>query len=337
MTKARARALRLCVFSLMIVAACSASASAQQVTVRAAVESESVYMGESFVYQIQVDGSDEVSQPDLGPLANDFVIEYLGGSNNSSTSISIVNGRMDRQVHKGYVFQYRLTPRKKGAITIPAVAVKVKGQTYLSNPIALGVNQPVETEDFKLRLSLSRTSCYVGEPVLLTVTWYIGRDVEDFRFTMPFLGSTDFNLEDAEAKIDPSKRYYRIPIGNSQVIAEKATGTLDGRDYATVSFTKALVPKRAGSFTIPQAMVECAAVSGNLRGRDFFDDFFNDNFFGMRRGAMKRYVVPSNTPTLAVKDLPQEGKPPGFAGLIGVYKIVANATPTDVSEVATSG
>jgi len=326
-----ARGIRILAVVLAFAAALAPAASAQQIAVRAAVESQSVSMGESFIYQIAVDGSDEVSQPDLAPLASDFAVEFLGGSNNSSTSISIVNGKMDRQVHEGYVFQYRLTPRRKGAITIPAVPVKVKGQTYLSNPITLGVNQPVETDDFKLRISLSRTTCYVGEPVVLTVTWYIGRDVEEFRFTMPLLESADFSIEDPEVKIDQPQRFLRVPIGNGQVIAEKGTGTLDGRDYVTVKFRKVLVPKRAGTFAIPEVTVECAAVSGNPRGRDLFDDFFSDNFFGMRRGAMKRYVVPSNRSSLTARDLPQEGRPPGFAGHIGTYRIGANASPTDVS------
>lgn len=312
-------------------AAAAAPVSAQEISVRAAVESESVYMGQSFVYQIVVDGSDEVSQPDVAPLQQLFTVEYLGGRSNNSQSITIVNGRMERQVSRGYVFQYRLTPRAKGDITIPAVAVKVKGQTYNTNPIRLGVNQPVETEDFKLRMSLSRGSAYIGEPVVLTVTWYIGRDVEDFRITMPLLDSPDFDFYDPEVRTDPSKQYYRIQAGASQVIAEKGTATLDGRAFATISFKKALVPKRAGTLSIPQSTIECAAVSGTLRGRDFFDDFFRDNFFGMRRGAMQRFVVPSNALSLAVRDLPREGRPAGFAGHIGDYKISASATPTDVS------
>ncbi|RJR30651.1 MAG: hypothetical protein C4574_02000 [Candidatus Latescibacterota bacterium] len=318
------------VFAALAVAAAS-YAAAQEISVRAAVESESVYMGQSFVYQIQVEGSDEVSQPDISPLQQLFTVEYLGGSSNNSQSISIVNGRMERQVRRGYVFQYRLTPRTKGDVTIPAVAVKVKGQTFNTNAIRLGVNQPVETEDFKLRMSLSRGSAYIGEPVVLTVTWYIGRDVEDFRITMPLLDSPDFEFYDPEVKTDPNKQYYRIQIGASQVIAEKGTATLDGRAFATISFKKALVPKRAGTLSIPQSTIECAAVSGTLRGRDFFDDFFRDNFFGMRRGAMQRYVVPSNALSLSVRDLPREGRPASFAGHIGDYKISASATPTDVS------
>jgi hypothetical protein len=325
------KALSYMLVSALVIAGAAAVAPAQQITVRASVESESVSLGESFMYQIEVSGSDDVAQPDLSGLAADFSVEFLGGSNNSSASISIINGRMQKEEHRGYVFQYRLTPRRKGALVIPAVPVTVKGQTYMSNPIRLGVNQPTETNDFKLRIGLSRASCYVGEPVMLTVTWYIARDVENFRFTMPLLDSGDFGIESPDVKIDKSRQYYRLPLGNTESIGVKGTANLDGRDYATITFSKALVPKRAGAFTIPQVTVECVAVSGGLRGNDFFDDFFSDRFFGGRRGAAQRYVVPSNTLSLTVKDLPEAGKPPGFAGLVGVYKIVADASPKDVS------
>lgn len=317
--------------SAALAVAAASYAAAQEISVRAAVESESVYMGQAFLYQIVVDGSDEISRPDLSPLEPLFTVEPLGGRSNNSQSITLVNGRMERQVSRGYIFQYRLTPRAKGDVTIPAVAVKVKGQTYSTNTIRLGVNQPVETDDFKLRVSLSRGSAYVGEPVLLTVTWYIGRDVEDFRFAMPLLDSPDFEFYDPEVRTDPNKQYYRIQVGASQVVAEKGTATLEGRTFATIAFKKALVPKRAGTLSIPQSTIECAAVSGTLRGRDFFDDFFRDSFFGMRRGAMQRYVVPSNALGLAVRELPREGRPADFAGHVGDYKISASATPTDVS------
>jgi hypothetical protein len=316
---------------LMSVLLGTAAAAAQEIRVQAYVESETVYMGETFIYQIVVDGADNATPPDVSAFAPDFTAEFLGGQNSSSQSITVINGRMERQVQRRYVLQYRLTPMRKGRLTIPSLIVKVKNQSFNTNPVTVGVDQPVETQDFKLRVTLSRSSCYVGEPVILTVTWYIGRDVENFAFSMPVLASGDFGIETPEVKIDQTKRYYRIPIGGQEVIAEKGTGTLDGRDYATISFKKALIPRRAGTLTIPETTVECAAVSGNLRGRDFFDDFFNDNFFGGRRGAMKKYVVPSNALSLAVRDLPQEGRPANFAGHIGEYSISASASPLDVS------
>jgi hypothetical protein len=309
----------------------AAAAAAQEIGVQAYVESETVYMGETFVYQLVVDGADNATPPDVSAFGPDFSAQYLGGQNSSSQSITVINGKMERQVQRRFVMQFNLTPNRKGRLTIPAVPVTVKGQTFTANAVVVGVDTPVETQDFKLRMSLSRSSCYVGEPVLLTVTWYIGRDVEEFTFSMPVLESVDFSIETPEVKIDQSKKYYRIPVGGQEVIAEKGTGTLDGRSYATISFTKALFPKRAGRLEIPQSSVQCAAVSGVARGRDLFDDFFNDNFFGARRGAMKKYVVPSNALSLDVKELPAEGKPANFAGLVGEYKISASASPLDVS------
>jgi len=316
---------------LIILMSIGAAAAAQEITVQAYVESETVYMGETFIYQIVVDGADNATPPDVSAFGPDLSAQFLGGQNSSSQSITVINGKMERQVQRRYVMQFNLTPRRKGQLTIPAVPVKVKDQILRTNPVVVGVDTPVETQDFKLRMTLSRSSCYVGEPVVLTVTWYIGRDVEEFAFSMPVLGSGDFAIETPEVKIDQSKRYYRIPVGGQEVIAEKGTGMLDGRNYATISFKKALIPKRAGALAVPEMSVQCAAVSGNLRGRAFFDDFFNDNFFGARRGAMKKYVVPSNALALAVKDLPREGKPANFAGLVGDYRIAAGASPLDVS------
>jgi hypothetical protein len=82
---------------------------------------------------------------------------------------------------------------------------------------------------------------------------------------------------------------------------------------------------------LPEIIVECEAAVGTTRRRDFFDDFFRDDFFNLRRGRLKKFVVPSNKLSLRVVDLPVEGKPPGFAGHVGEYRLTASAEPTEVS------
>ena len=69
----------------------SAANAQEEVSVRLQVESRVVYMGESFLVQIVVDGADSAEQPSFSEV-KDFNIEYLGGSNNSSQSITIING-----------------------------------------------------------------------------------------------------------------------------------------------------------------------------------------------------------------------------------------------------
>jgi hypothetical protein len=316
--------------AVLLFALSGVAVAQDEVSVQIQVESRSVYMGESFLVQIVVDGSDEAEQPDLSG-ALDFTVEFLGGSNNSSQSITIINGRLERVVQRGFIFSYRFTPMKVGTLAIPRISVKAGGKTYGTTPLTVEVTKPGETPDFKLRINISRETCYVGEPVILGVTWYLRKDVQDFRFTAPLLQSDDFDFAAPDVQIDNSKRYYRIPLGGSEVIAKKGRGMLDGVTYATLEFGIVLIPKSPGSFVIPEFMVACEASSGRASRRDFFDDFFRDDFFSLRRSDIKKYVVPSNTLSLLVRDLPTEGRPAGFAGHVGEYRISAAAEPTEVN------
>ena len=307
-----------------------AAAAQEEVSVRLQVESRTVYMGESFLVQISVDGTDEAEQPDLSRI-RDFRVEYLGGQNNSSQSITIINGKLERVVQRGFVFSYRFTPTKVGMLAIPQVEVKAGGAIHRTVPVTIEVAKPGETDEFKLRISLSRETGYVGEPVTLHVTWYLRKDVQDFHFTAPLLQSGDFDFAVPEVRLDNSRRYYRIPIGGGEVIAEKGRGMLDGVTYATLEFSMVVIPRRAGSFVIPEFVVACESASGRVSRRDFFDDFFRDDFFSFRRGEIEKFVVPSNKLSLLVRDLPSEGRPPGFAGHVGEYRISASAEPTEVN------
>ena len=329
MTKKMHKTVLPALMILIMVVSVSVRA-ADDIRVIANVESRDVYVGESFLMQIAVDGSDKVEVPDMSAI-DGFAVQYMGGSNNSSQSISIVNGRVERNVQKGFVFTYKLTPQRAGRMTIPSIDVKVEGTTFRTGPITVSVKRPEETEDFKLRIRTSRTTCYVGEPVLLTVTWYLRRDIQAFEFTAPVLADDAFSFDAPEVKIDPAKKYYRIPLAGREVIAEKGRGMLDGESYATLEFSIAIIPERSGTFAIPEFIVACESGSGARSRRDFFNDFFGDDVFGQWRGSLRKYVVPSNALSLSVKALPTEGKPAGFAGHIGEYRILTAAEPVEVN------
>ncbi len=306
------------------------SSSADDIRVITNVESRDVYVGESFLMQISVDGTDEAVLPDFSPLEG-FTVEYVGGSNNSSQSISIINGKVQRTVKKGYVFTYRLTPKVSGRLTIPPLDVNVAGTVFKTDRVDISVKKPEETEDFKLRIRLSRDTCYTGEPVVLSVTWYLNRDVESFEFTAPVLDNEAFDFDIPEVRIDPSKKYFRVPVAGSELIAEKGKGILDGKQYVTLDFSIALIPTEPGTFVIPEFIVACESGSGIRTRRDFFDDFFSDSYSGRWKGSLKKYVVPSNRLSLQVKELPEEGMPEGFSGQVGEIRIEAKADPVEVS------
>jgi hypothetical protein len=300
--------------------------SADRIIARTTVESNNVYVGESFLMQITIMGSTDAKRPNLDGLEG-FDVEFVGGSNNSSQSVSIVNGSFSRTVKKEYVFTYRLTPRKTGVLSIPSFTVEVDGKGLKTNALAINTGDPEETEDFKLRLRLSRKSCYVGEPVMLSVVWYLRQDVNSFHVTAPFLETPDFDIEKPEVVIDKRKNYFRVPIGGEEFIALKSNGTLEGTNYTTLEFKLALIPKRSGLFNIPKFIVSCET-GGGLGGDDFFNGFFSRGLGSRQR--KRKFVVPSNSPTLSVKELPKEGRPVDFSGYVGEYKISSSASPIEV-------
>ncbi|NLA74318.1 MAG: protein BatD [Deltaproteobacteria bacterium] len=305
---------------------------ASGLSVRTALERTEVYTGETFIFQLQISGSDNPEEPDLSHLEG-FRVQFASGSQNSSSSISIINGQMTREEKKGYVFNYRLTPLKTGTLAIPSIEVKAGSMTARTEPVAVVARKPAETEDFKLRLTLSKESCYTGEPVILTVTWYIGKNVNDFNFNLPLLNDKRFTFANPEVDTNSGKKLYRIQLGNSEAIGEESEGVLDGKRYATISFKKVLIPERAGNIPIEQATVTCSALTGySRRSNDPFSSFFDDDFFGSsRRAVYSTVVVPSNTLLLRVLDLPSEGKPAVFFGHTGNYRLEASASPTTVS------
>ena len=270
---------------LCLIGVLGPATAAEPLTVQALVEKNQVILGAPFLFQIRVDGSESPQKPDLAALS-DFSVEDLGGQQNSSQSVTIINGRMQRVVQRGYVFSYRLTAKKKGMLTIPAIAVTAGAQRASTRPVTIRVAAPSETEDFKLRVSLSEKKAYVGQPVVMTFTWYLGKNVQDISFNLPVLTDKRFQTADPQVSFDPN-RNLRIPLGAGQVIAEKGQETLDGKQYMTVQFRKILIPKQAGAITLPQATVAGKALQGyqQNRRRSVFDDFFNDDVFNLGRRA----------------------------------------------------
>ena len=320
------------ILSILIFFIASTSTYASELSAKAVVESTEVYTGETFAFQIQVSGSEAPEQPDLSGWKG-IRVQFLGGSQNSSSSITIINGQMTRNEKKGYVFSYHLTTEIVGTLVIPSIEIRSGNDTVRTNSLVIVARKPAETDDFKLRLKLSKETCYVGEPITLTVTWYIGKDVNDFNLDLPVIHDKHFEFVDPEIDKNSGKKLYRIPLGGSEAIGELGQGVLDGKRFSTISFKKILIPIESGTIPIDQAALTCSARTGySQRSNDPVSSFFDDDFFGSsRRAVYKRVVVPSNKLTLRVRELPADGKPANFMGHIGNYKIETSASPVKVN------
>lgn len=315
---------RPAIVAVWVVALAWPAAAQQAPRIQAAVERDEVFVGEPFIYQIQLENASSATPPDLSGIGGDFTVEYLGGSQSNSTSIQIINGRRTEVVRREYVLNYRLTARRPGMLEIPSVRVDTGGQTLSTAPVSVRARRPEPVEGFKLEAGLSKEVAYVGEPLVLTTTFYIGRQVQSFGITMPALESGAFAAEPVTPPRRSGREYFALTVNGAEVIAERGSESADGRQYITLVFQHVIVPREAGEVLLDEPVVSLDTPSGQRRSP--FEGF---SIFGSRD--LRRLVVPGNALTLTVRPLPAAGRPADFSGLVGAYELSATATPNSVN------
>lgn len=294
----------------------SGSATAQ-VRVGAQVDtSNDIYVGQSFTYMIIIDGAAKAGQVDLSPLA-----QYQPKGAGTRTLSGSDNGRAYRM----YVMNYSLTVNRPGQVVLPPVTVTYDGKKYTTKPVQVNILKPGTTDKLDFAVELSEKRCYVGQPVVMTVKFYVAADVGDFQFNIPALTDDSFYIDEPQVS-DPQAKLFRLHTGMTVAVSQNQV-THKGRNFNLVSFRKVLIPKIPGQLDLGTPSVTAAVAVGRTRSRSPFDDF---SFFGSRK-EYKQFAVNAEPMRLSVSPLPSEGKPAGFYGLVGRYTIESSAAPTDVS------
>lgn len=305
----------------------SARASGQVRVVAQVDKSEDIYVGQSFRYLIIIDGENKAGQVDLSPLAQ-YDPQSTGNQDISQTSTTIINNKVSRKAVKRYVMSYSLTVNRPGQIQLPPVTVTLDSRQYQTNPVQLNILKPGTTDKLDFDVVLSEQKCYVCQPVIMTVKFYVSAsaDVGEFQFNVPALTSDSFYIEDPEIS-DPQAKLYRLNSGTTAHVSQHAV-QYKGKSFILVSFNKVLIPRQAGQIDMGTSSVSAALAVGQVRSRDpFFDNF---SFFSSQK-KYQRYAVSSQPLQLTVLPLPEQGKPDSFYGLVGRYTIESSAEPTKVS------
>ncbi len=301
------------VLSAMLLTLSAAASSPAAVRVYAKVGAEmTIYPGDEFVYSIVVEGGGKPSKVDLSPLAS-FNPRQAGSQN----SVQTVNGRTTIS----YLENYAITAGKAGKMSLPPVTVTVDGQTYTTNPVEVTVSEPGTTDRISVEFAVSEKQCYVGQPVVMTVKWIITAQVEGGAFNVPVFKSDDFYIEDL-SEPTAAQAAQQASIHGIPVIITGGSQLIKGMEAQIISFSKVLIPKRAGHIRLDPITVSTNMAVGRVRTGDFFNPI---------QTQYKRVSVQSDPAELEVLPLSEAGRPPPFYGLVGQYTIAASATPTKVN------
>ncbi|HRR62321.1 MAG TPA: BatD family protein [Paludibacteraceae bacterium] len=258
------------------------------------------------------------------PEIKDFDI-LAGPFESQSSSIQIVNGKRTTSVSNSYT--YTLLPKRTGTFTIPSASIMVDNQKYTSNGLTIKVLPPnkessksekqesstspsnISEENIFIRTSVSKSTVYEQEPVLLTYKLYTLLDVvQCINKKMPdFDGFLKQEIEQAQNKQFSYENY-------------------NGRNYGTVVLYQALLyPQRPGVISIDNANFEAIIQVRNQTSiRSIFDDFF-DSYTNVS----KNLIAPGVK--INVKPLPQN-KPSLFAGAVGTFTMSSSLSANQIKE-----
>lgn len=290
--------------------------------IAADVSSRSVAVGNTFLYQVTVNGSGNIPTPTVN-LPSAFQI--VSGPN-SNISMQFINGKMSSTK----TLTYRLRAMRKGEFTVTGPTVTSGGKQFTGNSITIVVSadgssgtsqqsspssstppsrqnssRPGSSSRGKqlppifLEATVSTQSVSFQEPITLLFTLYYQEDVRTFNVNR--LASTEgFWSEPWPVPEQPDVRQEYV----------------EGKLYNAADIHRLILfPTKTGELTIGAMDVTIGYVRRSQRqSRSIFDNFF-------RESGMQYTDLTSDPITIKVATLPKENRPAGFENVVGNYQI----------------
>ncbi|MEC9065627.1 MAG: BatD family protein, partial [Bacteroidota bacterium] len=206
-------------------------------------------------------------------------------------------------------------------LIIYQASVIIDGEEYKSLPVEVNVTESVKGADsnsdepyfdddnIELIASISKSSPYINEPITIVYKLYY---------------KSPINVSDARESESPKyKDFWSQIIKIPQLKVERAN--YKGQTYNVVQWRKVvLYPQKAGNLQISPLSLNLVLDFPTNR-RDFFGNIIYDQ-------ASK--IITTGTNTIAVRELPDNGKPKNFNGAVGQFEfdIILNKNSLKASE-----
>lgn len=191
--------------------------------VRAFLDRDTARLGETVTLNVESDGASS-NAPDFGALARDFDVR----GRSSSRDVSIVNGHTTART----LWAVALQPKRAGTLTIPALEVdgaRTQPLTLTVLPAPAGAVGQAGDAVF-VESSVEPLAPYVDQQVLYTLRLYYAPNLTDGDLDEPHADGVDVR------RLGDDLHYT----------AERA-----GRMYHVVERRYALLPRKAGTLTLP--------------------------------------------------------------------------------------
>ena len=262
-------------------------------------------LGESATLSIEVRNAKNPVPPALPDVPG---LRFVGAG--QSQHSSWVNGKSDSFV----AFNFQVFPQKTGTFTIGPFEYQVDGQTKTLQGELKVVGTSGDTaqpqswaELVFARLAIDRGSAYVQEPFGMTLSIYSRQGLQ-MAGNVNLQGMPGTGLDGLQwQEIQPDR----------QVISNVV--------YEVRRFQARTRAMGSGLFEFkPSITVQVVVPNQNNRSNDpFFGSFF-------QRTETRPVDLPVEKTSIAVKPLPETGKPSGFSGAVGLFSFQVSAQTLEI-------
>jgi hypothetical protein len=303
-----------------------AAPGARAADVSLQISSRETYVGVPITLRIVIENADE-HEPPVFPALDNVTVRSSGTPRRSSQT-TIINGRMTQRVTVSYDFQ--LTPREAGRITIPPVVVTADGQEYRTQPIDIVVAKSDTDDLLFVEVKGSRESVYVGEALDVTLQIWLKPYVDRRHRVKLDEGDmwSRIRLDDSEWGVffevlqQLAARRQR-PVGR-EMLREDSEG--NQRSYYLYELEKTFWPQRPGQLEVGDISILVSYPTKIGRDDSLFS-FFGDLVIQDARPITAQVQVAP----VEVKPIPALGRPSFYRDAVGRFEIAASAKPTEVA------
>ena len=305
----------------------AAAPAGAAVSISASVNKTTVALNDQIVLTVTVSAdAASLPEPEMPSLPR-FNVHSAG----RSQSMTYINGRISNSAEYTFV----LVPRLIGNAVIPPIGANAGGQAAQSEPIAVTIVRPEEAPQQDPQTSggaaapvrpargarpgsgaapvfvtaeVDKKNPFVNEQVIYTVR---------FHYAVPLLGNAEWSPPNTTGLL-----LEDLPPGGHQ------TASIQGRTYNVSEVKIALFPLTPGEKTIGKGSIRCQVQKG-VEVDPFASDFFRQ-FFSAGLTMGEPVTLETSPIKMNVRPLPEAGKPVGFGGAVGRFKVTAAADKASV-------
>tara|TARA_Y100000588_G_C14280492_1_gene936844 strand:+ start:3918 stop:5768 length:1851 start_codon:yes stop_codon:yes gene_type:complete len=288
-----------------------------QPTVTSTINPNSIALGYTATYIVSIQ-AEEQPPAWLPPKVQDLEIDFIGTG--QSMQISTINRNTKTIVTKKYNF--RVKPKRTGRFIIPTYDLSIGRQRIMVPAAVITVNSPngkpaTNLEDLTfLELDKEERPTYVGQNLKYVLKLFV------------HTGLSEVRAGELLQKGDAFSQHEMAQSTNSYGARR------NNLDYQVYEIPVSITPLKSGLQTLEFELTIQVALPRQRQSSSssYFDEFFNKDFFSFGGFRERRNISVSTGPVeIAVRMLPEEGKPKSFSGAIGQFLIKQTLSPIQIN------